>query len=265
MTGSRRRAVGLVILFALGIVFALYTAPQSLWNAGEDALYRINPTATRAYAYGERHFDANNPSAYDIDRAQYFFELAATKDVNIPYLYHELARVSFLRGNFHTALAQINFQISLQGDTTPNSYYVRALIEGYMGRYDAAAQDYERFLRSYPHNWAGINDYAWVLLKAGRAHDAERALAKGLQYFPDNPWLLNSEATALYELKKYPDALVAVQRAAINIRNLTEAEWLTAYPGNDPKIAGLGVAAFKKAVEDNMHTVLLAVASSTIQ
>lgn len=231
----------------------------------ENVAYAFDPSANRAFAYGERHFDSANPTQYDIGRAEYFFKLAAAKDLTLPYVYHELARIDFLKGNFNSALAKINFQIQMQGDTTPNSYYIRGLIEGYMEEYKSSAKDYEHFLQSDPRNWAALNDYAWVLLKAQRFQDAADTTARGLVDFPENPWLLNSRATALYEMHQYPAALAAAQKANTVVANVTEVQWLHAYPGNDPKIGGEGLAAFKKAISDNMHTIQLALASDTVQ
>ncbi len=237
----------------------------SLRYAYEVQSVRLFPDAERAFKYGERHFSATNRREYDIRRAEYFFNKAADIDPTTPYLYHELARIAFLKGDFETAMVLIDSQIQLMGDKAPDSYYIRALIEGYKGDYAASAEDYERFLKFHPTNWAAINDYAWVLLKAGRAEEAAAATARALEWFPDNPWLLNTNATALYEVHKYEAALQAVQRASVAVAKLSEKEWLKAYPGNDPKIADQGIAAFKKAVQDNMHSIMLALASSTIQ
>ena len=248
------------------VVLALFTnAVAEVRWLGERIEFALDPTAARAFAYGERHFSAQNPSDYDIDLADYYFRQAELRDPTILYLHHELARISFLRGDFPRAMEQINYQIAEHGDATPNSYYIRGLIEGFMGAYGPSAKDYEHFLTFDSHNWAAINDYAWVLLKAGRAKDAEIATADGIIYFPDNPWLLNNNATALYELKKYPEALISAQKASVAVQNLTEAQWLHAYPGNDPLIAAQGLASFKKAVGDNMHTIQLAIASGTVQ
>ena len=233
--------------------------------AWEDGMYALAPSATRAFAYGERHFNARNASAYDIERAAYFFGKAADIDSTYPYLYHELARIAFLKGEFETAMALINMQIAQMGDNAPNSYYIRALIEGYKGEYAASAKDYEYFLKFHPTNWAANNDYAWVLLKAGRAQEAKLATARALKWFPDNPWLLNTSATALYETHEYAEALRAAQKASAEVAKLSEAAWLQAYPGNDPRIANKGITAFKKAVEDNIHSITLVLASNTVQ
>jgi tetratricopeptide (TPR) repeat protein len=256
------------ILLAVGacvIVFLIATKFGPIETVRENILYTLDPSAERAFEYGSRHFTSDEPARYDIDRAEHFFNLAALKDPTTPYLYHQLARISFLRGDFALAMARINFQISMHGDAAPNSYYVRGLIEGFMGDYENSARDYEYFLKFDPQNWATLNDYAWVLLKAERFSDAAEITERGLTDFPDNPWLLNSHAIALYELHRYPDALVAAQRASEAVARLSEAEWLHAYPGNDPLVGGQGLAVFKQAVADNMHTIELAIAAGAVQ
>ena len=190
---------------------------------------------------------------------------AAQLDPSTPYLFHELARIAFLRGNLTHALALIDVQISLYGDTEPNSYYVRGLIEGYMGNYDAAITDYTHFLTFDSQDWAAMNDDAWVLLKAGKFQQAADITAKGLTLFPENPWLLNSRATALYELGNYSQALAVEQRASMYVGSVSQAAWLHSYPGNDPENASAGIASFTAAVAENMHRMELAVASSTVQ
>lgn len=262
--------------FSVVIIGILATVLTSSWVpfgemqgrlvvAWEDTMYALTPSAARAFAYGERHFNARNASAYDIERAEYFFGKAADIDPTYPYLYHELARIAFLKGEFEPAMALINMQIAQMGDRAPNSYYIRALIEGYKGEYAASAKDYEYFLKFQPTNWAANNDYAWVLLKAGRAQEAKLATARALEWFPDNPWLLNTYATALFEMHEYAGALDAAKMASVAVAALSEAEWLQAYPGNDPRIANKGITAFKKAVQDNMHSITLALPSSTLQ
>ena len=255
----------LLVVLILAGVFGWGGLWKSYTLLEESVMYNLDPTAARAFEYGERHFNSRAAGAYDVERAEYFFGKAADIDPTYPYLYHELARIAFLKGEFETAMALIDMQIAQMGDNSPNSYYIRALIEGYKGEYAASAKDYEYFLKFYPTNWAAVNDYAWVLLKAGRAQEAKLATARALEWFPDNPWLLNTNATALFETREYAKALKAAQKASVAVAALSEAEWLQAYPGNDPRIANKGITAFKKAVEDNIHSITLALASSTVQ
>lgn len=231
----------------------------------ERIMWALDPSAERAWKYGERHFDGHTVFLYDVDEAEYFLREAQKRDPLLPYVHHELARIAFLRGDFGTAIGYINAQIALHGDTTPNSYYVRGLIEGYMGDYTSAAKDYEYFLKFSPHNWAGINDYAWVLLKDGRAKEAAEATEDALQYFPDNPWLLNSSAIALFEIGEIEKARERAQNAWTEVQKVQDQDWLKSYPGNDPAIADEGIKTFRAAVLENMHRIELAIASSTVQ
>jgi tetratricopeptide (TPR) repeat protein len=257
-----------LVLAALGCAVLLTVntpAGLAIQEAYERAALTVAPSGTRAFAYGERHFDAQNPSEYDVNRAYALFVQALKLDPTLAYVHHEIARIHFLRGDFGDALAQIDIQIEQHGDSTANSYYVRALIEGYMGDYADSANDYAHFLQFDPHDWAGLNDYAWVLLKAGRFADAASTTAAGLQDFPDNPWLLNSNAIALYEEGHIAEAQLPAQQAAAAAAALSEADWLHAYPGNDPKIAADGLAAFRTATAANIHMIDAALASSTVE
>ena len=56
-----------------------------------------------------------------------------------------------------------------------------------------------------------------------------------------------------------------MQKAWTHVQNVQEKEWLHSYPGNDPAIAGEGIATFRTAVEDNMHRIELSFASGEVQ
>ena len=116
----------LLIVIATGAVFS---TDLRWWQ--ERALLALHPSGEKAFAYAERHFNAQRTADYSIERAQFFFAKAALFDPTLPYLNHELARIEFLKGRFPTALALINMQIALHGEQTSNSYYIRGLIEGY--------------------------------------------------------------------------------------------------------------------------------------
>ena len=265
MVLTRALLGSVAFLAVVGLCFLPGPWHAPLANLYEDISYSLHPSAERAYAIGVRHFNGQNPRTYNIHRAAAYFDRAVRLDPSLLYIHHEIARIHFLHGDFADAMAEINTQIAEHGDATPNSYYVRALIEGYMGEYASSAEDYEHFLKFYPHDWAGINDYAWVLLKAGRARDAEVATTEGLKYFPNNPWLLNSRAIALNELGRPKEAAVQIEQAWVAVQEVGRQEWLHSYPGNDPSVARQGLAAFRLAVAANMHTIDLALATSTVQ
>lgn len=250
------------VLFAGGTFAAVFFAlvvtqySHSMVYAYENVMFRVMPSAERAYTYGSKHFDAMHSDEYDLDRAEYFFDRAHALNPNLPYVQHQRARIAFLRSDFSRALRLINAELALPSEqVTPSSYYVRGLIEGYMGEYAAAAKDYETYLRSDPTNWAAANDLAWVLLKDNKPQEALAAIETVLPLWPENPWLLNSKATALFEIGRVEEARDAAALAVNAVARVTEAEWSRAYPGNDPLIAREGVAAFREAVAANMHTL----------
>ncbi len=252
-------AVALVVLVIGGLIWK-----EQLSYLCEDVNIALRPSAQLALEYGSRHLDAPHQSLYDIDRSAYFFYKAYALDPKLPRVQHQLARVAFLQGDFDTALVRINAEIAL-GSPLPSSHYLRGLILGYMGRYDEAADEYAQFLQTNPTNWAGLNDYAWVLLKANRPKEAAAAAQTGLVYFPQNPWLLNTSAIASYEIGALPTAFIHATLAVKYTSAVKERDWLVAYPGNDPKVAREGIETLRRSALENMHMISAAMASSTLQ
>ncbi len=245
---------------AICVALAVWSASNSRFVQEEFTIFEENrayashPSAELAYEIGERHFNSIlYPQNYDIDRAEYFFDRAVALDPHLQYIWHELARIAFLRSDFPLALSCIDVQIAQEGDKTTNSYYVRALIEGFMGNYASAEADYSHYLRYDPIDWAAVNDYSWVLLKDNKPAQAHAAITAVIQYFPNNPWLLNSDAIALWTLGATSSARSRFEAADKAVSSISESEWSRAYPGNDPSVAEIGLSAFKDAVEKNMH------------
>ena len=258
----RARIIMFVLIGILSILLCIQIVYPSIEIVREKITLAHSPSGILAFDYGERHFSSKNPREYNIDAAEYFFEQAAHLNPDILYLHHQRARIAFLRGDYGTALQEINIQIELHGTSTPNSYYVRGLIEGFVGDYIDAASDYEEFLVFDPKDWAAINDYAWVLLKSGRSEDAVKVTNEGLLLFPTNAWLLNSNAIALYEIHDIVHARLQAQRAIVAVDALTDEQWSYAYPGNDPAIAHDGLNAFKLSTRTNLSATLLSTTTS---
>ena len=243
-------ALSLMVAIEHDALFVLATRVQ------EDAMDAFFPSAERYYAYGDRHFNGTAGTGdYDIGRAQYMYEHALALDPDLPYVYHQLARVAFIEGDLPKALDLIDIQIARHGDATPSSYYVRGLIEGYMGDYAHSVQDYKEFNQLEPDQWPGINDYAWALLKDNDPEEAVAVTDEGLKKYPNNPWLLNSNATALYEIGDRAGARASILEAYRYVQNITPEDWSKADPGNSPEIAYEGLQTLRKAVADNMHTI----------
>jgi tetratricopeptide (TPR) repeat protein len=257
------RGAALIVCATAAVAFFLFRPHVNL--LAERISVTLMPSAERAFAYGVKHFDAREPDVYNVEAAEWFYRKAFSIEPDLFYLRHELARIAFLKGDFEEAMEHINAHIDLYGNRAPNSYYIRGLIEGYMGAYDDSIADYALFLAYEPGNWAAINDYAWVLLKAGKNREAVVATAGGLALFPDNPWLLNTNAIALYEIGLYEAAYEQALKAIRAVSTVTEHQWLVAYPGNDPRVAAEGVIALQDAAIRNMHTIRLALQEVAIQ
>lgn len=249
-----------VILIAL----AAYVYMQSNEYVRVLSAYRLSPTAEEALALGQMHFDSHRPALYDIDEAQKYLEEAYKMNPRLRAVNHELGRIAFLRGEFDTALSYLDAEIEMYGETMPRAFYVRGLIQGFRGEYDAAALDYLVYLKYDPESWAAINDYSWVLLKSRHQQQAAEVLEKGLEYSPNNPWLLNNASIAYYELGNYQKSQEMAMFAQHYAESLTADSWLTAYPGNDPKVAQEGIVALRQSIADNMHMAARALSVSAI-
>lgn len=250
--------VAVILAVAIGVFFLSDPYTQAV------VAYRTSPTAEEALTLGQMHFSSHQGRLYDVDKAEWYLKQSYDMNPDLPYLNHELGRIAFLRGDFDVALAHLDREIELHGETLPNTFYVRGLIQGFRGDYDAAAVDYAVYLKHDPSNWAAINDYAWVLLKSQRYDDALVQLKRGVMLFPNNPWLLNSASIAYYELGKYESAYTSAVRAAHFADMVTVEEWLTAYPGNDPRIAEKGIDELQRSIQENMHMSDRALSIGTI-
>lgn len=230
-----------------------YWAVQSRFS--QCIVFALARTAQSAFLCGNYHFAVYGPIGYDVEKAEYYFGQAVEIDPKTPDAWHQYARIAFLRGDFAQALYRINRQFEERGEELMASYYIRGLIEGYAKDYPSAERDFKKFLEWSPQNWAASNDLAWIYFAQGKFKEAAEQVAPNLAYNPDNPWLWATHAMSVYNLGDKETARTELLRAQELVNTLTEAEWSRAYPGNDPKIAGKGLAAFKKAIADNLLLV----------
>ncbi|MBY0473377.1 tetratricopeptide repeat protein [Patescibacteria group bacterium] len=211
------------------------------------------PIALGTVRVGDQFFGGRLP--YSLGIADIFYQTAISIDPNVPDAWHQRARISFLQGDFETALARINTQLELHGDSLMASYYIRGLIYGYDKKYLPAEKDFTHFLEWSPTNWAAANDLAWIYFAEGKFKEAADRTAKTLLTSPDNPWVLTSHAMSVYNLGDSKTALQDLLHAKEEVEKLTRAQWSRAYPGNDPAVASEGLAEFKKTIEKNIELV----------
>lgn len=247
-----------LVVATMSILFVyMYVTDPAIEVFVRSLRLSLFPSAEKAYEYGNDYFESTRAWSYDISAARFFYAKAYELDHTLPHVQHQRARIAFLEGDFDRALMLINDEIEKgeDGPLSDSSYYVRALIYGFKGDYAQAAKDYETYLRTDPTNWAAINDYAWVLLRGGQAEESFIATAYGLEYHPSNVWLLNSHAIALFELGRAEEALEYIQKAQLQLPIVTEREWLTAYPGNNPSDAAEGMNTLRQSVRENLRKI----------
>ena len=203
-------------------------------------------------------FDVGNyyfgGGAYDIGRAEYYFKKSLDINPEIDGAHYQIARIYFIRGDFYTALDEINKEIELHPDFK-RSYYVRGLIYGYSGRLKEAENDFKEFLKWKPESWAGHNDLAWVYFTKGDYKNSAATAREGLKYVPNNAWLLNSLGVALLNEGNLAEAEKVLTDALAYASAMTPADWGRSYPGNNPSVYGDGLDAMKASIERNLALI----------
>ena len=79
------------------------------------ALFFNNEDARLAKNIGNYYFNRRSEGAYDLEKAEIYFYRALEINPEIPRVWHQLARIDFLKGNFSGALEKINKQIDVHG------------------------------------------------------------------------------------------------------------------------------------------------------
>ena len=244
----------IIVVFVVSL-FLIYTIRKPLgWIVWENfhfapvALMFNNNDAELFFNIGNYYFGGG---AYDIGRAQGYFKKVLGIDPEIAGVHYQNARTHFIRGNFYTALGEINKEIELHPDFK-RSYYVRGLIYGYSKQYEKAEVDFKEFLKWKPDSWAGHNDLAWIYFQEGKYKEARDIARSGLTISPNNPWLLNSLGVALLNTNDKDGAKDAFTKALAILGSMDKEGWGAAYPGNDPAVYGEGFAQMKKSMEDNL-------------
>lgn len=209
--------------------------------------------AKLALEIGNYYFNVYGDEIYDLQRADEYFVYALALDPDVPDAWHQRARIDFLNGRLRIALDKINTQMALHGDSLMASYYIRGLIYGYLGKFDLAENDFQKFKVWDPTNWAIYNDLAWIYFQKGDFVEAEKSAREGLiRSNSESPWLLTALGVALLNLERKDEARQTLLKAEERIHALTERDWLKAYPGNNPDFASEGIEAMKKTVTKNL-------------
>ncbi len=249
----------MVVLFIFGVYHFRTQLGIALWNQlhlSPQVMLTLNTDAVFVVEIGNYYFNVYGDDVYDLKKAEKYFKKAIQIDPQVPDAWHQLARIDFLHGDFDSALYKINKQIEIHGDNFMASYYIRGLIHGFRKESEMAESDFLMFLEWDPINWAARNDLAWVYFEQARYEDTFVVAERGIEYFPNNPWLLNIAGASLLNLERYKEAEIFLSHAFLQAEQLTNRDWEKAYPGNDPRIASQGLAEMKEAIKRNLSLVV---------
>lgn len=221
------------------------------YRLGRVALALNAKDAQLAFDIGNRAFGLE---FYDIPLAKRAFKEAVELDPKMLGGHYQLARVLFVEGEFDEALANIELELK-HNPANLRALYVRGLIYAYNNQLAAAEEDFRRFVAWAPTEWAGHNDYAWVLAQEGKYAEAKTALEQAFKVAhgaETNPWLWNNLGVQELNLRNYAPAAAAFEKAKKLMAELPESDWRAAYPGNDPTQTQQGIDVFKNAIEQNL-------------
>ncbi|MEK7118509.1 MAG: hypothetical protein AAB869_02755, partial [Patescibacteria group bacterium] len=132
-------AVAVFIVAVFSVALKHTAIAEFLWSNGRfsGAATILNPQSAELWLkMGNYHFGGSAPH-YNIERAQAMFQKAILLDPRLPSAHYQLARVYFIKGDFYSAITEINKEISMYPDFA-KSYYVKGLIDGYSGNLGSA-------------------------------------------------------------------------------------------------------------------------------
>ncbi|MEK7661942.1 MAG: tetratricopeptide repeat protein [Patescibacteria group bacterium] len=249
----------LILMPVIAVAGIIYANPKraasTLWDAthlGNIATI-IPPDDPKLYLkIGNYYFGKGD---YNLIKAEKNFRRALMLDPATQTAHYQLARINFLKSNFAEAIWQIDREISLN-ENFGKSYYVKGLIQGYMGQSDEAILNFKKFIAYDSYNWAGYNDLAWVYFKKGEFAQTKDAALKGLKRDPGNPWLNNSLGLALLNLGQKKEAKRAFETALEKLKKIAPEDWGKAYPGNNPNIYAQGLKEMRESVSYNLALTL---------
>lgn len=263
LTGKHVFAVASVVLL-VSFVF-IYFIPITNTRASEWLWlhqYRSLALAVNRYDASlamQEGFYYFGGGTYDLDKATEAFRLAVQLEPTVLWGHYQLARIYFVQGKFDEARAEI--QAELAGNPANlRALYELGLIEEAQHNYSAAVDDFRQFIAWAPSEWGGYNDGAYVLAEMGKYDESEALINQALKNVPDagkNPWLLNSLGLAELNSAQYAKAVASFETAQEAAKTLTQEEWITAYSSNDPAAAAASIAAFQKAIAENLAAAKL--------
>lgn len=203
-------------------------------------------------SFGDIFFGGIKP-LYNVQLAQLFYKSSAYpffSELPPRYAHHQLSRTYFIQGHLESALHEAKRELEIYPDDTA-TYYILGLTYGYMNLEHEAIDAFSKYIETHPATWAGRNDKAWLQFRIGDIDGALETLRPVVNN-TGNPWIQNTYGTLLMNKKRYTEAEKAFEYAQQAVNTMTESSWGRSYPGNDPRIYGIGLQAMKMSIEQNL-------------
>lgn len=191
---------------------------------------------------------------YNVNYAHLFFSYAAYAPVfSAPeFAHYQLSRTLFIRGQLERSLFEAQEELRLHPDNA-RTYYILGLTHGYLNQEEEAIDAFASFIEVYPNSWAARNDMAWLQFRIGDIEGAYFTIEPVA--WIDNPWIQNTYGTIMMNRGEYADAKKSFLKAQELTMQMTEEEWGRAYPGNDPRIYGIGIKATLQSISTNLEII----------
>ncbi len=192
-----------------------------------------------------------NGGEYNLEKAEKYYNAALLAYPKMSYAHYQKARIYLVTNKTEEAKKEIDKELAVHPENK-RSFYVRGLINGYLKDYPEAENDFKQFIRYAPNEWAGYMDLSWIYIADDKFQEAADVSQKGLQKFPENPWLLSNNGLALYKLGKYEEAKRSLLKGKDLAQKVTPEDWKKTYPGNNPLGAESGIKDLKAAISYNL-------------
>ncbi len=206
---------------------------------------------------GAFFFDGQKPT-YSLPLASFFYKQSlyfdTTNGIPPSYTYYQLSRIAFIKGDLTNALVYINKELEFHPENT-QSYYMKGLTLGYLGRVLEAIQSFQLYIKADPYSWAAHNDMAWLQFRSGDYRGALTTINAIYSYYIGNPWVENTRGVMLMNLGNNKEAEQSFIRGLASVEKMMPHDWGAAYPGNHPDIYSTGLSSMRKTLENNLALV----------
>jgi len=217
-----------------------------------------------AFVMGEAHFSGAKEGDYDLKKAKAYYNRTLELKPRHRDALYQLGRIDFIQSKFYSAINKFT-KVLEDGDADfvihRSTYYMRGLTYGYMQLFDYAEEDFLNIIEAEGNKewgalWAAQADLAWIYFQQGKFEEVLKITEEGLKNNPDNPWLLTNNGLALLNMNRKEQARGVLEKALKEASSMTAKEWDSAYPGNNPQNAPIGLQNMVETIESNLALVV---------